>query len=73
MNAIAEPTDVWFRAVESRDSRFDGLVTLAVASTGIYCRPSCPVPVRPKRSNMRFFRTPAAAQQAGFRLSLIHI
>lgn len=55
------------RAVESRDARFDGWVTVGVASTGIYCRPSCPTPVRPKRSNMRFFSTPAGAQQAGFR------
>ncbi|MBT8240587.1 MAG: hypothetical protein KJN63_05110, partial [Acidimicrobiia bacterium] len=43
------------RAVESRDARFDGWVTVGVTSTGIYCRPSCPTPVRPKRTNMRFF------------------
>lgn len=54
-------------AVESRDARFDGWVTVGVTSTGIYCRPSCPTPVRPKRSNMRFFATPASAQTAGFR------
>ena len=64
-----EPTtrEAWLRAVESRDSRFDGWVTVGVTSTGIYCRPSCPTPVRPKRRNMRFFATPASAQQAGFR------
>ncbi len=60
-------TEAWMRAVESRDARFDGWVTVGVKSTGIYCRPSCPTPVRPKRVNMRFFPTPAAAQQAGFR------
>lgn len=60
-------TEAWMRAVESRDSRFDGWVTVGVTSTGIYCRPSCPTPVRPKRSNMNFFATPASAQQAGFR------
>ncbi|MFW2381327.1 MAG: AlkA N-terminal domain-containing protein [Acidimicrobiales bacterium] len=60
-------TEAWMRAVESRDARFDGWVTVGVTSTGIYCRPSCPTPVRPKRTNMRFFSTPAAAQQAGFR------
>ncbi len=54
-------------AVESRDARFDGWVTIGVTSTGIYCRPSCPTPIRPKRSNMRFFATPASAQAAGFR------
>ncbi len=59
--------EAWMRAVESRDPRFDGWVTVGVTSTQIYCRPSCPTPVRPKRANMRFFPTPAAAQQAGFR------
>ncbi len=61
------PTEAWMRAVESRDARFDGWVTVGVTSTGIYCRPSCPTPVRPKRTNMTFFATPASAQQAGFR------
>ncbi len=60
-------TEAWMLAVESRDARFDGWVTVGVSSTGIYCRPSCPTPVRPKRSNMKFFATPAGAQQAGFR------
>ena len=56
----------WYRAVESRDSRFDGWIYLGVTTTGIYCRPSCPA-VGPKRSNMRFYRSSAAAQRAGFR------
>ena len=56
----------WYRAVESRDSRFDGWIYLGVTSTGIYCRPSCPA-VGPKRTNMRFYRSSAAAQRAGFR------
>lgn len=64
---VAEPRQAWIRAVESRDPRFDGWVTVGVTSTGIYCRPSCPTPVRPKPKNMTFFSTPAAAQQAGFR------
>lgn len=59
--------EAWMLAVESRDARFDGWVTIGVTSTGIYCRPSCPTPVRPKRINMRFFATPASAQLAGFR------
>ncbi|QUH02885.1 DNA-3-methyladenine glycosylase 2 family protein [Saccharopolyspora erythraea] len=54
------------RAVRSRDARFDGWFFTAVLTTGIYCRPSCPV-VPPKAENMRFFPTSAAAQQAGFR------
>jgi AraC family transcriptional regulator, regulatory protein of adaptative response / DNA-3-methyladenine glycosylase II len=56
-----------YRAVESRDARFDGWFITAVKTTGIYCRPSCPTPVRPKRENVRFFPTAAAAQLAGFR------
>ena len=56
-----------YRAVESRDARFDGWFIAAVKTTGIYCRPSCPTPVRPKRENVRFYPTAAAAQLAGFR------
>jgi AraC family transcriptional regulator, regulatory protein of adaptative response / DNA-3-methyladenine glycosylase II len=54
------------RAVQSKDARFDGWFFTAVMTTGIYCRPSCPV-VPPKPENMRFFPSAAAAQQAGFR------
>jgi len=67
METLYDGSDAWMEAVESRDSRFDGVVTVGVTSTGIYCRPSCPTPIRPKRSNMRFFSTSAAAQSAGFR------
>jgi AraC family transcriptional regulator, regulatory protein of adaptative response / DNA-3-methyladenine glycosylase II len=55
-----------YRAVRGRDVRFDGWFYVAVTSTGIYCRPSCPA-VTPKRSNVRFYPTAAAAQYAGFR------
>jgi AraC family transcriptional regulator of adaptative response / DNA-3-methyladenine glycosylase II len=55
-----------YRAVRGRDARFDGRFYVAVTSTGIYCRPSCPA-VTPRRSNVRFFSTAAAAQGAGFR------
>jgi AraC family transcriptional regulator of adaptative response / DNA-3-methyladenine glycosylase II len=54
------------RAVQSKDARFDGWFFTAVLTTGIYCRPSCPV-VPPKPENMRFYPSAAAAQQAGFR------
>ena len=64
-----EPVDLdlerCWRAVQSRDARFDGWFFGAVTTTGIYCRPSCPA--RPLRANMRFFPTAAAAQAAGFR------
>jgi AraC family transcriptional regulator, regulatory protein of adaptative response / DNA-3-methyladenine glycosylase II len=55
-----------YRALQSSDSRFDGWFFVAVTSTGVYCRPSCPS-VTPKRSNVRFYPTAAAAQQAGYR------
>ncbi len=55
-----------YRAVRSRDTRFDGWFFGAVTTTGIYCRPSCPA-VTPKRRNMQFYPTAAAAQDAGFR------
>jgi AraC family transcriptional regulator of adaptative response / DNA-3-methyladenine glycosylase II len=54
------------RAVQSKDARFDGWFFTAVRTTGIYCRPSCPV-VPPKPEHMRFFPSAAAAQQGGFR------
>ncbi|MFT0848721.1 Ada metal-binding domain-containing protein [Actinomycetaceae bacterium L2_0104] len=55
-----------YRAISSRDSRFDGQFYTAVISTGIYCRPSCPART-PKPENVRFFLTSAAAHEAGFR------
>ena len=54
------------RARISRDPRFDGKFFIAVATTGIYCRPICPSRYA-KRANVRFFGTPAAAESAGFR------
>ncbi|GGZ32169.1 AlkA N-terminal domain-containing protein [Streptomyces poonensis] len=55
-----------YEAVRSRDARFDGVFFFAVGTTGIYCRPSCPA-VTPKRHNVRYYATAAAAQGAGFR------
>ena len=55
-----------YRAVDSRDQRFDGWFCTAVTSTGIYCRPSCPA-MTPKRENVRFYPSAAAAQRSGFR------
>ncbi|HLI57480.1 MAG TPA: AlkA N-terminal domain-containing protein, partial [Actinomycetota bacterium] len=59
--------DLCYQAVASRDARFDGWFIVGVRTTGIYCRPSCPTPVRPKASNVTFFKSAAAAQLAGFR------
>jgi AraC family transcriptional regulator, regulatory protein of adaptative response / DNA-3-methyladenine glycosylase II len=64
-----EEFDVRYRILGSRDRRFDGCFFVAVTSTGIYCRPSCPAIV-PKRENVRFYPTAAAAQGAGFRACL---
>jgi AraC family transcriptional regulator of adaptative response / DNA-3-methyladenine glycosylase II len=58
--------DRCYRAVASRDARFDGQFITAVRTTGIYCRPSCPA-VTPKRANVEFWPTAAAAQQRGYR------
>ncbi|MFD5078730.1 DNA-3-methyladenine glycosylase 2 family protein [Streptomyces sp. NPDC058371] len=55
-----------YEAVRSRDARFDGEFFFAVETTGIYCRPSCPA-VTPKRQNVRYYLTAAAAQGSGFR------
>lgn len=58
-----------YRSMQSRDARFDGWFFVAVTTTGIYCRPSCPA-TTPRRENVRFYPTAAAAQTAGFRACL---
>jgi AraC family transcriptional regulator, regulatory protein of adaptative response / DNA-3-methyladenine glycosylase II len=63
---VHEDRDRCVRAVQSKDARFDGWFFTAVLTTGIYCRPSCPV-TPPKVENMRFYPSSAAAQQTGFR------
>jgi len=55
-----------YRAIETRDPRFDGRFFVGVTSVGVYCRPICPSRT-PKYENCRFFHSAAAAQQAGFR------
>ena len=58
--------DACYRALSTRDARFDGRLFVGVKTTGVYCRPICPART-PKRENVRFFPTAAAAQSAGFR------
>jgi AraC family transcriptional regulator of adaptative response / DNA-3-methyladenine glycosylase II len=58
--------DACYRALLTRDSRFDGRLFVGVKTTGIYCRPICPART-PKRENVTFFATATAAQAAGFR------
>jgi AraC family transcriptional regulator of adaptative response / DNA-3-methyladenine glycosylase II len=61
-----DPT-VLERARQSRDPRFDGKFFIAVTSTGIYCRPICPASPSPRKGNVRYFGSAAAAAEAGFR------
>jgi len=58
--------DERYRAISSRDTRFDGQFVTAVRTTGIYCRPSCPART-PRAENVTFFPTSAAAHAAGYR------
>lgn len=58
--------DSAWAAVAARDRSADGRFVFAVTTTGIYCRPSCPAR-RPRRTNVRFFAGPKAAEAAGFR------
>ena len=57
---------ICYEALRSRDERFDGRIFVGVTSTGIYCRPVCPV-VTAKFEHCRFYPSAAAAQEAGFR------
>jgi len=63
--AMLDPR-ICYRALRTRDERFDGRIFVAVTSTGIYCRPICPAGP-PRFENCRFFPSAAAAQEAGFR------
>jgi AraC family transcriptional regulator, regulatory protein of adaptative response / DNA-3-methyladenine glycosylase II len=58
--------DTCYRALQSHDPRFDGWFFIAVRTTGIYCRPSCPA-ITPQRRNVTFLPSAAAAQRAGYR------
>jgi AraC family transcriptional regulator, regulatory protein of adaptative response / DNA-3-methyladenine glycosylase II len=66
MSSIVDDFESRYRLSDSRDPRYDGVFFIAATSTKLYCRPSCPAR-QPKRSNVRFFPTAAAAQSAGYR------
>lgn len=57
--------DIYYKAMLSRDYRFDGKFYVAVKTTGIYCRPICPA--KPKRENIEFFTDSFSAEKAGYR------
>jgi AraC family transcriptional regulator of adaptative response / DNA-3-methyladenine glycosylase II len=61
--------DGMYRATQARDRRFEGRFVVAVRTTGVYCRPGCPAPL-PRRRNVRFYRSAAGAEAAGFRACL---
>src|SRR6187401_123553 len=63
---VKQDTKSLYKALTARDARFDGVFFVGVTSTDIYCRPICPVKT-PKEANCRFFASPQAAEQAGFR------
>jgi AraC family transcriptional regulator of adaptative response / DNA-3-methyladenine glycosylase II len=55
-----------YKALLARDPRFDGIFFVGVTSTGVYCRPICPVKP-PKEANCRFYNSAQEAELAGFR------
>lgn len=64
-DSVLQP-ELCYRALASRDTRFDGRFYVAVLTTGVYCRPICPART-PKLQNVRFYPCAAAAQADGFR------
>jgi len=68
VNKYDTPAARW-RAVEQRDPLAEGAFVLAVTSTGIFCRPTCPAK-RPRRDRVEFYNTPGEARRAGFRACL---
>ncbi len=73
MNKQGEVTeldrDVCYRALQTRDARFDGRFYTCVKTTGIYCRPICPART-PKKDNCVFVQSAAAAHELGYRSCL---
>jgi AraC family transcriptional regulator of adaptative response/methylated-DNA-[protein]-cysteine methyltransferase len=55
-----------YEAVRRRDPRPDGILFVAVKTTGIYCRPVCKVRT-PLARNVEFYPSAAAAERAGYR------
>lgn len=64
--ATSNGRDLYWQAVLDRDQAYEGVFVYAVASTGVYCRPTCPSR-RPGREQVQFFATGADATEAGYR------
>ena len=69
LNLLENTDDQLWEKVVTKDRASDGRFVFAVATTGVYCRPSCPSR-RPRRENVSFFRLPEAAERGGFRACL---
>jgi AraC family transcriptional regulator of adaptative response/methylated-DNA-[protein]-cysteine methyltransferase len=61
--------DTAWSAFDARDRAYDGRFVVAVKTTGIYCKPSCPAR-HPHRDNVSFYADPTAARVAGYRACL---
>ena len=68
-NRVTLDADRMYLAMESRDRRFEGHFVVGVHSTGVYCRPGCPARI-PRRQNVRFYPSAAAAEEQGLRACL---
>lgn len=66
VNGMDMTSDACYRAISTRDARFDGRLFVGVRTTGIYCRPVCPART-PKPQNVTFHPSAASAQEAGYR------
>jgi AraC family transcriptional regulator, regulatory protein of adaptative response / DNA-3-methyladenine glycosylase II len=66
VRAMTVDREALYRALKTRDARFDGRIFIGVRTTGVYCRPICPART-PKLENIEFYPSAAAAQEAGFR------
>lgn len=66
MTPALPPPEICEQARQARDARFDGVFFTAVRTTGIYCRPVCPVPPA-RANNVEYHATAASAEAAGFR------
>ena len=62
MEVMTLDPEACYRAVQTRDPRFDGRFFTAVKTTWIYCRPVCPAPT-PYRKHCLFFHCAAAATE----------
>src|SRR5258706_16234507 len=65
MNTLPPPSEME-RAVDTSDASYDGIFFVAVRTTGIFCRPSCPAR-KPLAKNREYFATAREAVFAGYR------